>query len=265
MILLGNLRNTDMPIVTDKFYNSIFQMWAKLNFREPIKPEEILKQMIWNNSHIKVGNKTVYSKKMVDKKILYIQDLLNKDGKFANKVELEQKFDIVFRFFEYESLNQAIPQKWKEIIEDDKHSKNMIINKEYKIKINNIYKQLAEIETKDIYWELLTKVAERPTSDQSWNNHSDLALTDEEWKTIYKMAYKLTQDTKLFNFNFKVTHRILAVGEKLKTWKSKDTDKCENCDEKDTVEHFLVKCPEVLTFWQQVFIWWQSYITYARR
>ena len=126
MILLGNLRNIDMPIVTDKFYNSIFQMWAKLNFHEPTKPEEVLKQMIWNNSHIKVGNKTVYSKKMADKKILYIQDLLNKDGKFANKVELEQKFDIVFRFFEYESLNQAIPKKWKQIVEDDNYSKNMI-------------------------------------------------------------------------------------------------------------------------------------------
>jgi hypothetical protein len=134
----------------------------------------------------------------------------------------------------------------------------MIINKEYKIKINSIYKQLAEIKTKDIYWELLITVAERPTSEQSWNDNSELLLTEEEWKTIYKMAYKLTKDTKLINFNFKVTHRILAVGERLKTWKIKDTDKCEVCNEKDTVEHFLVTCQEVLSFWQQVFNWWQS-------
>jgi hypothetical protein len=208
MILLGNLNKTDMPTIPETFYNSIFQMWSKLNYCEPTKPEEILKQMVWNNSHIKVDNKIVYSRKMIGKNITYIQDLLNKDGKFANKAELEQKIYIIFRHFEYESLNQAIPKKWKIIIEKDTYNKNMIINTEYKIKINNIYKQLAEIKTKDIYWELLTTVAERPTSEQSWVDNSELLLTEEEWKTIYKMAYKLTRDTKLINFNFKVTHRI---------------------------------------------------------
>jgi hypothetical protein len=64
--------------------------------------------------------------------------------------------------------------------------------------------------------------------------------------------------TKLINSNLKITHRILAVGEKLRKWQIKDSDKCNSCSEFDNIEHFLVTCPAVLTFWQYIFNWWEA-------
>jgi hypothetical protein len=258
MILLGNLNQKDMPSVSDLFYNEILQTWASLTYSEPSKPEEILKQILWYNSCIKIDNKTVNYKTWADNNINFIQDLLNKDGNFATKNELENKFSMNFKYLEYESLRHAIPKIWKTKIEMDTGSKNMIINKEYKIKINKIEKQITEISTRDIYWELILKIAQRPTSELKWEEKTDLAITQEEWKMIYTMAYRLTRDTKLINFNFKLTHRILAVGEKLKVWDIKENEKCEECNQIDTIEHHLVQCPAVLTFWQQVFNWWEN-------
>jgi hypothetical protein len=257
-IIAGNLHMKDMPKITEDFYNSIFQMWAKLHYHEPTKPEDILTQLIWKNSLIKVDKKTIDYKSWRDREINYIQDILNNNGNIGSKPEIERKFNTTFKFLEYESLVHAIPRKWKDVIRNDQGNKNMIISRENKININNSKKSLIEITTKEVYWELLTEVAERPTSENKWTQKTDLALTEPEWKIIYTMAYRVTRDTKLINFNFKLTHRILAVGEKLKTWKINSTDKCEKCQEIDTIEHHLVQCPTVLVFWQQVFNWWES-------
>jgi hypothetical protein len=72
------------------------------------------------------------------------------------------------------------------------------------------------------------------------------------------MSYKLTRNTKMISFNFKITHRTLAVGEKLKTWKIQESDLCEECKKTETIEHFLVECPSTLIFWKHVFNWWGS-------
>jgi hypothetical protein len=257
-VFLGNLSLNDMPIMTDKFYASIFETWAKLNHYVPQTVEEMLKQMIWKNSFIKIANKTVYFKVWCEKGIMFIQDLLNSEGHLADKIDLENKYDINIKFLEYESLMHSLPKTWKQQIENDTGSKNMIMYKECKIKINSIFKKLPEISTKDIYWELITQIAERPTSEATWQKHTELNLTKEEWKIIYTMPYSITRDTKLINFNFKITHRILAVGEKLKKWKIKDSDRCNICGEFDNIEHFLVTCPTVLTFWQYLFNWWEA-------
>ena len=47
---------------------------------------------------------------------------------------------------------------------------------------------------------------------------NDLDLGPEEWQIIYTRAYKLTKDTKIIAFNFKITHRILACGYQLEKW-----------------------------------------------
>jgi hypothetical protein len=124
--------------------------------------------------------------------------------------------------------------------------------------INGCYKKLEEIDTKTIYWKLTHQIAHRPTSENTWNEKTDLNLKEEEWAIIYKLAYKLTRNTKLIAFNFKITHRILAVGEKLKIWKIQASGLCEKCNEIETIEHFLVECPSSLIFWKHIFNWWGS-------
>ena len=115
-VFLGNLSIKDMPTIADKFYTSIFETWAKINHYIPQTVEEILMQMIWKNSFIKIANKTVYFKAWREKGIMFIQDLLNSEGNFADKIYIENKYDIKIKFFEYESLMHSLPKKWKQTV-----------------------------------------------------------------------------------------------------------------------------------------------------
>ena len=82
--------------------------------------------------HLQIEGKPVYYNTWVKHNIFYVQDLLLDEGYIANKNFRVNKYGITFKFFEYESLMHAIS----------------------KIEINNIYRKLPEITTKDIYWEL---------------------------------------------------------------------------------------------------------------
>ena len=72
------------------------------------------------------------------------------------------------------------------------------------------------------------------------------------------MANRLTKDTKLINFNFKITHRLLACGQQLHKWDINKNDKCKECNGIDTIEHYLVQCPKVLELWCCVIKWWEN-------
>ena len=55
------------------------------------------------------------------------------------------------------------------------------------------------------------------------------------WNLIYTNDKHVTKDTSLSNFQFKVTHRILARNYNLKIWKIKETNVCNQCEEIDTI------------------------------
>jgi hypothetical protein len=258
IVLCANLSRADFKWTKDEFYDSIFSMWTELHYHEPISIDETVKQIIWKNSHIKVDRKTIYHKNWVSKGIIHIQNLLNEEGNFASKRYLENKYNFRSRQMEYEALMHSIPKRWKDKIKKDNTSNNIYCFLECAIKLNKVNKQICEINTKEIYWNLIDKIAQRPTSENTWHKNTELDLNEEEWKTIYLAAYKLTRDTKILSFNFKITHRTLATGEKLHTWKIKESNKCERCQEIDTIEHFLVTCYEVKQFWEYVFNWWTA-------
>ena len=56
---------------------------------------------------------------------------------------------------EYQSLIQAVPRQWKEIITNDNSSIHFLKFIESTLRINNLTKRLEDIPTKDIYWELI--------------------------------------------------------------------------------------------------------------
>jgi hypothetical protein len=120
-------------------------------------------------------------------------------------------------------------------------------------------KQLMDVTTKEAYNILLLKKGQRPTSEKKWSETELLQIDKDDWPNIYESAFKLTTDTKLQTFQFKITHRILACKANLYTWKIEENDICNFCNsEKDTLEHHLVMCNKTLEFWNCIKRWWKS-------
>ena len=70
------------------------------------------------------------------------------------------------------------------------------------------------------------------------------------------------KEIKLREFNFKVIHNILPCNQNLNKWKIIQNDKCDICEEVQTIKHLLFDCISVKQLWQKVEGMTQCNITY---
>jgi hypothetical protein len=67
----------------------------------------------------------------------------------------------------------------------------------------------------------VSKISQRATREKKWNEKLDFEIDDMMWKLIYTNDKHVTKYTNHTNFQFKVTHRILAFNYNLKICKIK--------------------------------------------
>ena len=68
----------------------------------------------------------------------------------------------------------------------------------------------------------------------------------------------MTKETKLSIFQFKIRHNVLPHRVLLYKMKITYSDLCLYCGSQETLQHLLVSCPLLRTFWSDVLIWWNS-------
>ena len=74
-----------------------------------------------------------------------------------------------------------------------------------------------------------------------------------DWERVYSLPFKITLDTKLREFHYKILHRIYYTTVMLFKFGLSETPLCYFCDEElETLEHFLFHCKKVNTFWNEL-------------
>ena len=69
--------------------------------------------LLWNNENITIEGKSLYWKKLADKGVLFVQDLLNNNGNYLTYEDFKQKYGIDINFIYYFQLLAAIPSSQK--------------------------------------------------------------------------------------------------------------------------------------------------------
>ena len=72
--------------------------------------------------------------------------------------------------------------------------------------------------------QFLVKWETQPTSVQSWSKHYSPFAN--KWNNLFKNISKMSADSKLRQFSFKLLHRILVTKKELKRYKIKLDDEC---------------------------------------
>ena len=119
--------------------------------------------------------------------------------------------------------------------------------------VNKIPKQIHDIETKDVYWELIGRVVERPSAVIKWEEKYD--LINFNWKNIFSIPYLVARESTLQSFQYKIIHRFFPCNEILNIWYPTQTAMCTYCNKIDDIEHYFVDCSIVQLFWKQLFNW----------
>ena len=75
---------------------------------------------------------------------------------------------------------------------------------------------------------------------------------------IYMLPFKITKETKLSIFQYKINHNIFPRGVLLHKMKIVNSPLCIHCDALETLSLMVVECFVIQKFWVQVISWWKK-------
>ena len=232
------------------FYRELLEYFQELrsSYEDPLKREFIL----WNNKKITIENKSVFWKAWRNKNVLFVQDLLNKQGNYLSPQEFSEKYNIKVNFLQYYQITSAIPTHLKSYASahTDLGDLNSICEN-FDFQLSYVTLNLKKTFCKQFYKLFVEKINTEPTAIKSWRKHSPEVA--ENWVHCIQNNYKITRDNKLRQFYFKLLHRILVTNKELKCYGITDCVKCVMCGDNDSIEHtflesqsFLKLCDESL-------------------
>jgi hypothetical protein len=234
--------------IDNPFWNEVFTSW--LTFYQKVQIinwNEYLRQPIWFNPTVKVGGTTIFYNNLFQNGITFVADLIDNNGQFYSLQTIQNILQININFLLYEGLLRAL------------------INLRVKLKINNetsnTYKPIIPKQIQVIVqnvkgchsiYEKLVKNKKVPKSQDKWKH--ELSLPENfEWNKVYTTINKITSDTNLRYFQYKLINRILATNTFLTKIGIKDNNTCTFCRERnETLLHLFYECRYVSHFWRNL-------------
>ena len=156
--------------------------------------------------------------------------------------------------FQYESIKKSLPRVWHDMLckkqkssrqEDDEDNSEM-----YKIHSGDLV-NLASVKTKQLY-SILVETKKRDISViYFWQEKLEVSQLF-DWNDLFSFKFGKIFNNNVKQYNFKLLHRILPFKENLVKWKITSDIICRDCNDVETINHVLLFCPEVKSYWKKV-------------
>jgi len=252
-ILMCNLHKDDVNIFVQKqnytIIYEIFHAFYDINYRPWNKSTDLVNQIIWLNSCIKIDKKPIFNSKCVEKGIVKISDLMIDGILFITYDEFVIKYGNIINFLQFNGIIAAIKHAIN--VAKTKHCQTTI--KELKIEKliysvkpqKYVYQYLCDMHTKqdNTLQQLSTK----------WNNITNNGIDIDELSQNFSNIRKITLYIKLRIFIYKYLHVRLYLNPQLLAMNLKDTDKCSLCDlHIESVTHLFFQCNYSRELWATV-------------
>jgi hypothetical protein len=90
-----------------------------------------------------------------------------------------------------------------------------------------------------------------------FNISNQYEYVDKKWSDVYVQNLTHPTEIKIQCFQYRILHRILPCNNWLKQIKIKDTNICNDCNQIDNIQHFLLYCHKIkYWFWLSFNNWW---------
>ena len=213
-------------VVKRIFYKKLLSDWQELYFNETFI-DNIFKQPILYNRHIRVGNSIIKSN-FDDTDT--IGNILNNDiigDTFIKKLLIQ-------------SVKSAIPKRFK-----DKWKLNQTHQiKSGLVNISNKWKKIEKFSTREIYKELIKDLIEKPTAILNLEKNLEIEIDKPLWQSFFIRVRKYTKNRYFRTNQFKLLHGILNTRKNLVKWKISNDNKCQLCpsNEIENTDHYFLNC-----------------------
>ena len=248
-----NIHPRDIGILgfPNSFWSEVLEVYAEITFHEPQNAEEVLNQVIWYNSHMRIGNAPIkVNKELIDRDIIFVHDLVKENGLLMSYAEVTAKVGReILSWIWYSSLITAIPRYWKILLKDP--TEELIAPK--RIHYHDIIRQPKC--SSFIYNYIIENKYEANMYKymEGWNVRLNTNIDLESFLKLFVQLYKITDITKLRNFQYRLLLNKIFVNETLFKWKIVKSEECELCKRhKQSITHLLYSCPQIIKIWQFV-------------
>ena len=250
-------------IVSKTFYRDCLTTWPSINQdTEQISfGTDVLKEVLWNNQYLRIDGKPVFCKKLFDKGIVYISDILSVNGKLLPWNYFRAKGLNFNDYMLLIRLSKALPDSWRNLLN------NLVVNNsatnsikerqrdlELSLQLTNETVNVSLLTYQKVYWHLVAPARVSPSAlhvyDGLYPNH------EINWNLVNLIPYKVTVDVKTRCFQFKLLHRVVYTNKLMHKINFSDTDLCTFCDETvESLEHLFFRCKHCQNFWKSFVLW----------
>ena len=232
----------------NKFYSNLLSNWFDFICVEPTRLKELLCEPLFFNDVLKIGGQNISTEysDWLQAGIVTVADILQCNGSFYSKLELETRFNIVIPHLKYNKIVSCIKQLLSSI-KMTSSGTTICIQSQC---LNN----LSKISSQQIYCQYIKELYHTPTSQNKWIEYYPF-LEQINWKLLYLLPGKIVKATNLLNLQYKILHRVFNCNYKLFLWKIADSPDCSECGKVDNLEHFFFYCESSRQFWTRLENW----------
>lgn len=84
--------------------------------------------------------------------------------------------------------------------------------------------------------------------------------TQPNWQQIWSLPYKMSRETKLQSFAYKIAYRLTPCNKYLNTICIAASPDCPSCGGIDSISHFFYTCSRVSAFWLALSQWCEAHL-----
>ena len=244
----------NLPDSMPQFYKEILTYWFELK-QQPLNSGEVQREVIWNNRHITIANKSLFIKPLYENGMTFISDILDVNGKFLNYNILIEKYGFNITEYAYTCLKHAIPYPWRKMLNEQQFMQIDPKNETVFVKMKLLMKPVKLLKSKQVYWMLNNENIQIATCKMSWFNKYFIEFSKIQWKSIFNLARSITKNTKLVEFQFKIIHRVYASDSYVSNFDNTVSKNCQDCAIVNNIPHQFVDCVKVQMFWEHFKRW----------
>ena len=232
------------------FWSEVLYAWTKVHFDTPRTCNEIISQIIWLNSNIRIKNEPILYKNLVSKGIMRIGDIIDGHREFQTFEQIHTKFGIS-NYLAYHNVVAAIPQRWKDLIKSE-------FNAEVKVETNVDDELIVKwfnnkLIVASAYFELDQEKIHVLKAVQKWNELLADDIQSPDFIQAVKMIYTTTNYVKLRSFQYRLLYHAIITNVHLYHYGIKDSKMCTFCGiEPEAVYHLFIECCEVKKLWAYI-------------
>jgi hypothetical protein len=201
-----NLKNR--PRIND-FYWDIIKNWTSINDEDnkKITVMEIRRQYLWLNKHIIINKTEVKWNNWIKKNIMMIHDIVDSEGKFFSKEDINRLYNFNCDILQYNSVKDAIPKGWRETLKSIQVDRDEItIDEDPSIIINKQKISVKWITNREVYRKIVQKIQLPHVTKIKWE--TELKIHTDSWP-LYLQIPLVIRDTKIRSFQYKLIMNLI--------------------------------------------------------